>query len=68
MYILSCLIAAYFRVHEKLVMRGENPVPTKEELMTTMETDIEVIARRKKQISYGKNTKAYSKYIQTVPK
>jgi len=67
--LLECELAEHVdRVHEKLVMRGDHPVPTKEELMTTMETDIEVIARRKKQISYGKNTKAYSKYIQTVPK
>jgi len=56
------------RVHEKLVARGETPIPSKEELFSTMETDLDVIARRKKQISYGKNTAAYARYIQAVPK
>lgn len=56
------------RVREKLAVRGDTPLPSKQEILDTLETDPEVIARRKKQLSYGKNTKAYAKYLEMVPK
>ena len=58
----------FSRVREKLAVRGDAPLPSKQEILDTLETDLDVIARRKKQLSYGKNTKAYAKYLEMVPK
>lgn len=53
---------------ESIGARGArgHKVPGSEELGT--ECDKEVLARREKQISYGKNTNGYENYISAVPK
>lgn len=67
--LLECELSEHAdRVREKLAVRGDAPLPSKQEILDTLETDLDVIARRKKQLSYGKNTKAYAKYLEMVPK